>query len=283
MKIEYQKIIDKDRDIISDELKSRLTGRKNWMYAAVDTDEDTWCAYLVLALSDCADRMMQLHELYVKPEYRGYGIARRLVEYALGDAGNAGVTSVYYKEIGSFETDIWINASFCQNCGFNMAVANERIDYYEAKRLLGNKKIQQLLKRYGKMKIAKIEDRQDARLRKLEKRINVRMSFLSDRNLDLRYSRFYIEQGDIRAAIYVDNVRPYRAVITGIYVDKDFIEENINLVRLMLMVHAIDGVLSDGCEKVYIMTDDEWEQGAAAEIMGEPDGICYATEWVKEL
>ena len=283
MSVEYKKIIGRDQSILPEELRARVFGRKSWMYAAVDTEANDWYAWLLLSLSEGTSNMMQLHDLYVKPERRDEGIGSGLLEYAIADVKRAGARSVYYKEIHETEGAIWENASFIKDHGFTMITANEAIDYYDLSKLSDHGKIQQMLRQYGRLKIVRFKDYEALPLRKWRKKLNLGMAALSPKGLELKHSWFYAEESEIKAAVFVKIVRSFQAVITGIFMEEDEISVNSELVRTLLYAYAIGSVISAGCTKLYVMSTDEKEQKAVAELISAPDGCSFATEWIREV
>ena len=117
MSFEYKRIIDAEKTLLPVEVRARLLLVKNWVYAAVDTEADTWCAYLCLSAMDRSTDMLQLQALYVKPEYRRMKVGSRLLEHTFADAASAGARGIYYKELGTDPEQLAINRPFCELCG----------------------------------------------------------------------------------------------------------------------------------------------------------------------
>ncbi len=283
MSFEYKRVIDAEKTLLPEEVRARLLLVKNWVYAAVDTEADTWCAYLCLSAMDRSTDMLQLQALYVKPEYRRMKVGSRLLEHAFADAASAGARSIYYKELGTNPEFLAINRPFCELCGFVKAGDGERIDFYDAKHLSENKKLKHVLKVYGSLPVKEFSDPNDPLIVRWRKRINSEGVSSGLDIYDLKHSRFYLEEGEIKAAVYVQVIRTFRAVLELYYPDGGSGGSKEKLAKLMLILHSIESLLANGCKRIYVMNANGENDNYITDLMGEPDGMCYAVEWIRYL
>lgn len=282
MSIEYKRISKEGAVIIPEEYRARVFGQKCWIFAAIDTEDHSWCGHLLLSVAEGVQGMIQLHELYVKPERREEGIGSELLEYAVRTVQQAGANRIYYKEITETEGAMWENASFCERNGFSMVVANADIDCFDLNSF-DQGMIDRKISLYENLKFVRFQDEKDPLLVKWDKKNNGRMPSISASGADLKLSRFYIEDEEIKAAIFVKRERTFQAVVTGICIDENHTEVNKTLIRSLLVLYAIDGAIRSKCRKLYIMYDEETEKKTVSSLAGEPDGSAYATEWVREV
>ena len=283
MAVRYTKVSGKDRTFLPEEVRARLLGMKNWVYAALDEEEDIWCAYLVLAMVPGIRGTLQIHDLYVKPEYRDQMIGSRLLETAVSDAESVGVRRLFYKDIRPAIGQLWENQRFCEFNSFFMIRASESVDFYNADSIRENPRIERMKKQYAKLPIRTYASFSDVPVKKWLRKLGRANTIFDETSCDLEHTRFFTEGDEICGVAPVQIIRSFQAVLTGLYLEEE--HENINpeLARLMLRVHCIDSVLSAGCKKVFLISENDRDRKSVTELLGEPDGTQYVAEWVRQL
>ena len=283
MAIIYKKMKHDEVSILPEIVVKKMNEEKGWVFCAIDTDKDKWCACLMLSMTEGIQDMMQLQGLYVKPTYRNENIGKCLLNYAINVAISAGVRSFFYKEITETRGMLWASRHICASMGFHASVIDEHIVYYDAKTLKDNENINKVIRKTEKIPIVKLTDYNDIRLRKLKKKINSNLYFLENDIYDLEYSRFYVDKDKILAVAFVKSYDEREATFQGIYFADDCPKDKIKIINPILMVHCINSILDAGYEKLYLTIQGDTDHDATVGLLGEPDGDYYAIEWIKNV
>ena len=283
MAIIYKKMKHDEVSILPEIVVKKMNEEKGWVFCAIDTDKDKWCACLMLSMTEGIQDMMQLQGLYVKPTYRNENIGKCLLNYAINVAISAGVRSFFYKEITETRGMLWASRHICASMGFHASVIDEHIVYYDAKTLKDNENINKVIRKTEKIPIVKLTDYNDIRLRKLKKKINSNLYFLENDIYDLEYSRFYVDKDKILAVACVKSDDEREATFQGIYFADDCPKDKIKIINPILMVHCINSILDAGYEKLYLTIQGDTDHDATVGLLGEPDGDYYAIEWIKNV
>lgn len=283
MGIEIKKIDATGAGFIPSNILDRIGENKSWIFVAVDTEEEIICGDAVISLVDDAGDMMEINEIYVKHPYRGFHIGQMLLKHIEKYVSKVGVTRLYYKELHESLGQFFASNSFCEACGFFPSVTDERILCYDKKSLKENERILKIIEKSDKEPIQPLfGDEMEERIKKLKKKENSRWFFTDSSNYHPKYSLAYVLNDEIAGAAFI-TVTGKVATYWDSYLSTELDKRKKTMIKPLLLVNCVYRVFNDNFQKINLILHGEKNQAAVIDLFGEPQGIYYAFEWVKEI
>ncbi len=247
-----------------------------------DSSEKLVC-YAIFSHVPGIERDVHLEYLFTVRERREEGFCTGLLRYCEEYLAKQGVSVIQSRIYITPDFAVEYN-SFITNRGYIPLNVTGRMLEYRLSEMLDSGTVQTILKNMKKLPpIMKLDEVG-------EQRINVLLSehrntgfFFVKEECDERYSRFYLEDGEIHGAVIAERPAPDTLYISALYMDR--LAEKRNMF-LALFSECLEPLLNDEDEeniRVIIMINSEQVYMGLMKVFNPPDDEFLVLEHMKQI
>ena len=237
----------------------------------------------VISFSDNHPDEGFLEYIFVEKAFRKKNVSLQLLEYCANLIKGQGAKCLNTKACGDKKFIKSLYALLLR-ARFVPVTFNGHVITYQTEDIRNGKFVEKLTgARELLPEVIKIKDRSDLRLRRFAEKTGRRGIFFNRKTYDEVFSRFYLENNEIRAMIIAKQIDPVTVFIENLYVDPGTETKFVNAVLLAEVLNEVTGRLSENESKVVIQAYDNAIYNAVVSALGNGTDDLVMQEYVRPL
>ncbi len=262
-------------ELVSDEKKETM------IFAGLDNGEVI--CYAVFSHFPEAGHDVYLDYFYTLPEHRRQGCIKRLVEESAKVLKKSGVSSILIRHKAVYEKAEELN-EIVLKAGCLPLNLTGRVLLYRLHDMLDAGVFQTIIKNRKKLpQVYDINSIGQERMPMMMAKASAQgFSFVQDKNME-PYSRFYVEDGEIDAALIAVKPGEDTLYITGVYLEDKKKDQNLFLILFSECVYAALQSDEDKEFKIILSVDNDGIYKGLMNIFNPPDMEQLVLEYMLPL